>query len=58
VDGTDPKDRLPEAYANALRLRDEGFDAFEIAQRLDVPAEAVPSLLRLAERKLAALPDG
>jgi DNA-directed RNA polymerase specialized sigma24 family protein len=47
--------RLPEAYAQALRLRDAGLSDNAIVCRLGVPAEAMALLLRLAEAKLAHL---
>jgi DNA-directed RNA polymerase specialized sigma24 family protein len=47
--------RLPEAYAQALRLRDAGLSDNAIACRLGVPAEAMALLLRLAEAKLTHL---
>jgi DNA-directed RNA polymerase specialized sigma24 family protein len=48
-------DRLPEIYANALRLRDAGLRDEDIAMRLGIPQEAVAALLRVAEAKLARL---
>lgn len=56
---TDPGyDELPELYALGLRLRRSGLDAAAIAGRLGIEPAAVPSLLRLAEAKLArALSD-
>jgi hypothetical protein len=39
-------DRLPEAYAAALRLREEGHDDSGIAARLDLASAAVGPLLR------------
>jgi hypothetical protein len=47
--------RMPQVYAEALRLRDEGFDALAIAERLLLPPESMPSLFKLADAKLAAL---
>ena len=47
--------RLPEAYAEALRLRDAGHDSEVIATRLAIPVEAIAPLLRLAEAKLTHL---
>jgi hypothetical protein len=46
---------LPEAYARALILREHGASPDDIAGDLDIVVEAVPSLLRLADAKLAAL---
>jgi DNA-directed RNA polymerase specialized sigma24 family protein len=46
---------LPEAYARALTLREGGASPADIAGDLDIVVEAVPSLLRLAEAKLARL---
>jgi DNA-directed RNA polymerase specialized sigma24 family protein len=48
-------DRLPEAYANALRLCDQGHDNEAIAARLNLPPEAVGPLLRLAAAKLQTI---
>ena len=48
-------DELPELYALALRLQRAGVPPAELAERLDLPAEALPAALRLAEAKLAAL---
>jgi DNA-directed RNA polymerase specialized sigma24 family protein len=47
--------RLPETYAQALRLRDAGLSEDSIASRLGVPTEAMTLLLRLAEAKVARL---
>jgi DNA-directed RNA polymerase specialized sigma24 family protein len=46
---------LPEAYAVALRLRDDGLGPAEIAWRLRIAPEAVGSTLELADAKLARL---
>lgn len=46
---------LPEAYARALILRERGAGPADIAGDLDIVVEAVPSLLRLADAKLARL---
>lgn len=43
---------LPEAYATALRLRDENVDDETIAARLGLEVEAVAPLLRIAVAKL------
>ena len=48
-------DGLPETYALALRLRDEGLDEAAIGRVLDIEPESVPPLLVLAQAKLAAL---
>jgi DNA-directed RNA polymerase specialized sigma24 family protein len=48
-------DRLPEAYANALRLCDQGHDNEAIAARLHLAPEAVGPLLRLAAAKLQTI---
>ena len=50
--------RLPEAYAEALRLRNAGLSHAAISRRLGVPAEAMVLLLRLADAKLAHLMAG
>lgn len=46
---------LPPAYAQALRLQDQGCDEQQIAAQLAIEAAAVGSLLRLANAKLARL---
>jgi hypothetical protein len=46
---------LPPAYEAALRLRDIGADDERIAAALELAPEAVPALLQIGERKLAAL---
>ena len=43
-------DRLPETYANALRLWDAGLRDEDIAMRLGIPQEAIAALLRVAEK--------
>jgi DNA-directed RNA polymerase specialized sigma24 family protein len=49
--------RLPEAHAQALRLRDRGLDDEAIGKSLGIPPEAVGPLLWVAEVKLAQLPS-
>ena len=44
--------QLPAAYARALRLRDLGVDDDGVAKFLDIPAESIPALFRIAEAKL------
>ena len=44
--------QLPAAYARALRLRDLGVDDDGVAKSLDIPAESIPALFRIAEAKL------
>jgi DNA-directed RNA polymerase specialized sigma24 family protein len=46
---------LPESYARALTLRENGRGPAEIAAELDIVVEAVGPLLRIAEAKLARL---
>ncbi len=48
-------DQLPEPYAQALRLQRAGLGFAEIAEAVDVPPEAIETLLRLAEAKLSRL---
>jgi DNA-directed RNA polymerase specialized sigma24 family protein len=43
---------LPEIYARALRLREDGHDDAEIARDLRVDAPSLRTLLEVAERKL------
>jgi DNA-directed RNA polymerase specialized sigma24 family protein len=45
-------DELPEAYATALRLRDENLDDQAIATRLGIAVESIQPLLRVALAKL------
>lgn len=47
-------DHLPLPYATALRLRDAGIADEVIAECVGVDAGALPTLMRLAEAKLAA----
>lgn len=44
---------LPEAYAKAIRLADDGLEHEEIAERLGIAVESVGPLLRVAGAKLA-----
>jgi DNA-directed RNA polymerase specialized sigma24 family protein len=55
VDRAAALELLPDAYAEALRLRDAGCAPAEIAQRLCIAPEAVATALELAEAKLARL---
>ncbi|MDQ3153095.1 MAG: hypothetical protein M3R63_15725 [Actinomycetota bacterium] len=55
MDPDDARAALPEVYAEALRLRDQGLDQEEIAARLSVPVSAMASLLWLASAKLSTL---
>jgi len=48
-------DRLPAPYAVALRLRDAGATDDVIAEALGIDLLSLPSLLDLAEAKLAAI---
>ena len=47
--------QLPEAYATALRLQEEGHDDKAIADQLGLAVEAVGPLLRMAAAKLRTL---
>lgn len=55
MERTDALSQLPDSYARALVLRDEGRADEEIAAELDIVPEAVGTMLRLAEAKLAHL---
>jgi DNA-directed RNA polymerase specialized sigma24 family protein len=57
VDRAEALKALPDAYAIALRLRDEGAELDAVARVLDVEPEAVGPLVTLAEAKLAGLMD-
>ena len=46
-------DTLPEPYARALRLCDDGWADAEISAAVGVETDALPTLFELAERKLA-----
>ena len=49
--------RLPVTYRRALLLVASGFSHDAIAEQLGVEPHAVPSLISLAEAKLARLTD-
>jgi DNA-directed RNA polymerase specialized sigma24 family protein len=55
MDRASALESLPEVYARALRLREEGCANDEIARRLSIAPEAVSSTLELAEAKLGRL---
>lgn len=54
----DAVDQLPVVYASALRLRALGIPLDEIADRIGVHPEAMDTVLRLADEKLALLQAG
>jgi DNA-directed RNA polymerase specialized sigma24 family protein len=47
--------QLPDTYATALRLREQGHSTTTIAEALGVDLNAIDSLLELADAKLARL---
>jgi hypothetical protein len=49
--------QLPAVYARALRLRDLGVDDDGVAELLDIPAESIPALFRIAEAKLLEISE-
>jgi hypothetical protein len=55
VDRSQALEALPNTYAIALRLRDEGVEPDAMARVLNVEPEAVGPLVTLAEAKLAGL---
>ena len=55
MDRQDAMDRLPEAHARALRMRNSGLSHQEIAHSLQAPIEAIGTILAIAEAKLSAL---
>ena len=57
MDAATALDRLPTAYATALRLLDGGAGDNEIADELDIPRESVGPMLRVAVEKLVTLLD-
>ena len=52
VDREEALGALPEGYGAALRLRDEGRTAEEIATHLGVDVDVVATLLEIGEGKL------
>jgi DNA-directed RNA polymerase specialized sigma24 family protein len=56
MDGRDARRGLAPAYELALELEAAGLTTEELAERLGVPVEAVPTLLALAHAK-AGLDD-
>ena len=55
MDRSQALEALPNTYAIALRLRDEGVQPDAMARVLNVEPEAVGPLVTLAEAKLAGL---
>lgn len=55
MDRADAIRRLPETYALAITLRDDGRMRQEIADALNVPLESIDNLLRLADAKLGRI---
>lgn len=49
--------RLPLPYAVALRLRDAGITDAVIAECIGVDLDAIPTMMLVAEAKLAAAED-
>jgi RimJ/RimL family protein N-acetyltransferase len=49
--------QLPAVYARALLMRDEGMDDDRVAHSLDIPAESIPALFRIAEAKLLEISE-
>jgi hypothetical protein len=47
--------RLPTAYSLALSWREAGIADEDIASRLEIPLESLPSFFRIAEQKLAEI---
>ena len=48
-------DQLPTPYGAAVRLRDQGVPAREIADQLSIDPDAVTTFFQLADAKLADL---
>lgn len=55
VDPVAALDALPEPYARALTLDAAGLGSDAIAERLDLPLDAMATLLEVGRLKLAAL---
>jgi DNA-directed RNA polymerase specialized sigma24 family protein len=53
MDRNDALRQLPDAYATALRLRDQGHSTTTIAEALGVDLNAIDTLLELADAKLS-----
>lgn len=49
---------LPELYARALQLKDEGLDEAAMSERLNIPLEAVGPCIRVAKLMLARILNG
>jgi hypothetical protein len=58
LDRDDRDDRLAPTYRLALELEAAGLEGRELAARLGVPAEALPSLLSLAHAKAGNARNG
>lgn len=55
VDPAAALDALPEPYGQALTLDAAGLDPAAVAEQLDLPLDAVATLLEVGRLKLAAL---
>ncbi|MEO7803835.1 MAG: sigma-70 region 4 domain-containing protein [Actinomycetota bacterium] len=55
MDKTTALHHLPELYARALLLHEEGLDHHSIAERLGIPVEAVEPCLLVGELKLESV---
>jgi DNA-directed RNA polymerase specialized sigma24 family protein len=55
MDRAEALELLPESYARALTLRENGRCPADIAEELDIVVEAVAPLLHIAEAKLTHL---
>ena len=55
VDPVAALEALPEPYARALTLDAAGLDPTAVAERLELPLDAVATLLEVGRLKLAAL---
>ncbi len=55
MDRTAALSELPEPYAQALILEAAGHDEAAIAARIDVPVDAIATLLEVGRVKLSAL---
>lgn len=55
---TDALGHMPELYVRALELKEEGLEDGAIAERLEIPAEAVGACLRVARLMLARIMNG
>lgn len=55
---TDALGDMPELYVRALELKEEGLEDGAIAEKLEIPVEAVGACIRVARLMLARVMNG